>query len=118
QAAERKAQEIELCRGGGEEEIALVAAQVPWAEQRAMAADVARAHIMPGRHGGGAELRCRCKKVGELDGLIAGNAGDRRLPAGIALGEGIDHRAAEARLVVENVMRDPELRGHLARVVD
>ncbi len=73
---------------------------------------------MAGRHGVGVELACRRQEVGELDRLVAGDAGDRRLAARIALGERLDHRLAEARLVVEHVMRDAELGGDLAGVVD
>ena len=73
---------------------------------------------MAGGHGGGAEIAGGGEEVGELDGLVAGDAGDRRLAPRVALGERLDHRLAEARLVVEHVMRDAELRGDLARVVD
>ena len=78
----------------------------------------AGAHVVAGRHRGGVELARRRKQVGELDRLVAGDAGDRRLAPRIALGERLDHRLAEARLVVEHVVRDAEPRRHLARVVD
>ena len=39
-------------------------------------------------------------------------------PAEVAVDEAVDHRLAEAALVVEDVMRDAERLGHAARVVD
>ena len=118
EVAEREAQEIELVLRRGEKEIALVAVEVGRAEQRAAAADGARAHVMAGRHRRGVELARRGEQVGELDRLVAGDAGDRRLASGIALRERLDDGLAEARLVVEHVMRDAEPRRHLAGIVD
>jgi hypothetical protein len=118
EVAERKAQEIQLLARRGEQEIALVAIEIDRAEQRPSAADHARAHIVAGRHRRRAKLMRRAEQIGELDGLIAGDARNRSLAMRIALGERLDHRLAEARLIVQHVMRNAELRRDLPRVVD
>jgi hypothetical protein len=73
---------------------------------------------MAGRQRIGAEILGRRKQIGELDGLVAGNAGDRRFAGNIALGERIDHRLAKALLVIEHVMRNAERLGDAAGIVD
>ncbi len=73
---------------------------------------------MPGGEGVGAELAGGLQEVGELDRLVAGDARHRSLAGGIAVGEAVDHRLAEALLVVEDIVRDAEGLGDAAGVVD
>ena len=73
---------------------------------------------MAGRERRGAEPCGRLQQVVELDLLVAGDAGDRRLALEIAVGERAHHRLGEARLVVEHVMRDLQRVGHAARILD
>jgi hypothetical protein len=54
----------------------------------------------------------------ELHGLVAADAGDRRLAAGVAVGEILHHGVAEAALAVQHVMRDVERVGDPAGIVD
>ena len=117
-AAQRKAQIVDLLLRGGKQEIALVAVGVDRAEQRAMRAVGAAADIVAGRQRVGAEIARGLQKVGELDGLVARNARDRRLAGDIAFSERVDHRLAEPLLIVEHIVRDAERLGHAARVGD
>jgi hypothetical protein len=48
------------------------------------------------------------QQIGELDRLVAGNAGDRRFAGHIAFGKRVDHRFLEALFVVENIVRNAE----------
>ncbi len=73
---------------------------------------------MPCRQHVGAEILGRLEEIRELDLLVAGDAGDRRLAGNVALGEWLDHLFAEALLVIEHVMGNAEPRGDVARVVD
>ena len=73
---------------------------------------------MAGRQNVGAEIARGIEEVGELDVLVAGDAGHGRLAGRIALGEGIDHLLAELALVIEHIMRNAEARRDLAGVVD
>ena len=68
----------------------------------------ARADVVAGGQSVGAEVLRGGQKVGKLDRLVAGNAGNRRFAGDIALGEGIDDRLAEALFIVEHVMGDAE----------
>ena len=65
-----------------------------------------------------AELLRGLEEVGELDRLVAGDAGHRRLARGIAVGEAVDHRVPEALLVVEGIVRNAERLGDAAGIVD
>ena len=65
-----------------------------------------------------AELLGGLQEVAELDRAVAFDARDRRLALEIALGEAVDHRLAEARLVVEHVMGDADRLRHAAGIVD
>ena len=66
----------------------------------------------------GAELLGGVEEVAKLDLLIAGDARDRRLAGGVALGEAVDHGRGEAALVVEHVVRNAERICNPARIVD
>ena len=63
-----------------------------------------------------AEIARHVEQVGELDLLVAGHAGNRRLAVGIGLREGVDHLGAEARLVIQHVMGNADPRRRLAGV--
>src|SRR6185437_7381634 len=108
QPAERKAQEVELVAGRAVEEIALVARGVGGAVQLRPVGAGDPPRVMPGRQGAGAEVPGGAEKVAKLDPLVAADARDRRLAAAVALGEILDHRLAEPRLVVEHIVRDAE----------
>ena len=73
---------------------------------------------MAGRERRGAQARGRLQEIVELDLLIAGDAGDRRLALEIAVGERAHHRVGEAALVIEHVMRDLEQIRDAPRVLD
>ena len=119
QAAERKAQHVELFARGGEQEIALVAVGIMRAIERAAAVgEAAVDHIVAGGQDAAAEFARRAEQVGELDRPVALDARDRRLARRIALGEAVDHGFLEARLVVEHVMRDADARSDRTRVMD
>ena len=117
--AERKAQIIELLAGGRKQEIALVAVGIGGAEQcpRALGHAV-RGDIMSGRKRGGAELARGLEQITELDRAVAFDTRHRRLARDIARGEIVDHRFAEAILVVEHVMRDADPLGDVARIMN
>ncbi len=117
--AERKAHEVELLARGGEQEIALVARLLAGAKQRARSiGEPARRHIVAGRERLGAELARGRQQIVELDRLVALHARHRRLARHVALGETVDHRRLEAALIVEHVMRNADVAGDPAGVVD
>ena len=106
-------------RGGGEQEIALVALGIAGAIERAAAARQADgSHVVPGRQHARAEIARGREQVLELDRLVAVDARHRRLARDIARGERIDHRLLEAALVVEHVVRNADPLGDRAGVVD
>src|SRR3982751_1259695 len=119
QRAERKAQHVELLARGREQEIALVTVAVVRTEKRAAAVRrTAVNHVVPGGQDAAAKLARGIEQISELDGPVALDARDRRLARRIALGEAVDHRFLEARLVVEHVMRNAEPLGDHPRVMD
>jgi hypothetical protein len=65
-----------------------------------------------------AETLRQFQQVVELHGLVAADAGDRRLAAGVAIGEIPHHGVAEACLAVQHVMRDVEQVGHAPGIMD
>ena len=73
---------------------------------------------MAGRQHVGAELLGGVEQVVELDLLVAGDARDRRLAGGVAVGEAVDDGRGKAALVVEHVVRNAERVGNPAGVVD
>ena len=75
-------------------------------------------YVVPGRHRLTAEVACEPEQVGELHTLVAAHAWHRRLALGVAVGERGDDRVAEALLGVDDVVRDAEMVGHAAGVVD
>ena len=106
--AERKAQEVELLAGGGEQEIALVALVVAGAVERARRRPAAAATRRNGRSPAPwrrARARSTSRSRNLID-MVAVDARHRRLARDIALGEAVDHRLLEAALVVEHVMRE------------
>ena len=84
----------------------------------APSAPIDAADIMAGRQAIRAEIAREREQVGELRPHVALDAGDRRAPGEIFVGETVDHLLAEARLVIEHVMRDAEPVAHRARVAD
>ena len=73
---------------------------------------------MAGREAIGAEFARQREQVGELHPLVAADAGDRRPPARIFVGEPLDHPLAEAAFIVEDIMGDAEPVGDGACVAD
>src|SRR6202007_929179 len=117
--AEREAQRLELLVRGGKEEIALIALLLARAIERAAAArERPRGDVMSGRQHLGAELARGREQIAELDRLVALDARHRRLAGRVALGEAVDHRFLEAALIVEHVVRNADVGGDAARIVD
>ena len=95
-AAERKPQMAELLGRGGEQEIALVAIDIDSARELRPRGSLAALDVMAGRQHVGAELPGRVEQVAELDLLVAGDTGDRRLAGSVALGEAVDDGGGKA----------------------
>src|SRR3546814_9563009 len=74
------------------------------------------ADVMTGRERVGAQVARQLEQIGELRPHVALHARDRRAAGEIFVGEIVDHLPAEARFVVEEVMRDDEPVAHRARV--
>ncbi len=91
---EREAEIGELGGRRREQEIALVAVEIGRPVKRAAGAAPLGAHIVAGRERVGAEPPGGVEEIGELDRLVAGDAGHRGLAGGVALGETVDHRRA------------------------
>ena len=118
QMAEGKAQVVDLLLGGGEQEVALVAVGVRRPVQRPVRPIGPGADIVAGRQRVGAEILRGRQQIGEFDRLVAGDAGNGRLARDVAFGERIDHRLAEAFLVVEYIVGNSDGFGNAAGVVD
>ena len=118
EAAQRKAQELELGAGRGKQEIALVAGAVAGAVQLGPGGAGHPAHIMPGRQRRSAEIARGGEQVAELDPLVAADARHRGFAAAIGFGEILDHRGAKAALVIEHIVGDAEPPGDRGRVID
>ena len=116
--AQGEAQEGKLLFGRRVEEIALVARGIDRAVQFDAAGTVDPAHIMAGRQAIGAELARHGEQIGELRPHVAQDAGDRRAPGEIVVGEALDHFLAEARFVIEDIVSDAQPVGDRARVAD
>ena len=118
--AEREAQEVELLLRRREEEIALVAVEIGGAvaAPRCAVAVGAALDVVAGRQRVGAELARRRQQVAELDRLVAGDAGDRRLAGADSCRRSGRSPPRGSGLVVEHVMRDAERLGDAARIVD
>ena len=118
QAAERKAQIIELRLRRREQEIALVARRIGSAVQLSPARPHHPADIMAGRQAIRAEIARGGEQIGEFRPHVALNARDRGATRQIFVGEAIDHRFAEARFMVEHIMRDAQPIAHRARIAN
>src|SRR5689334_16391982 len=116
--AEGKAQEGKLLGRGRKQEIALIALLVGGAVKLPSKSARLAPDIMAGRERRRPEPFGRLKEIAELDLLVAGDAGNRRLALKIAVGELTHHRLGEARLVIEYVMGNLKLFGHAARILD
>ena len=77
-------------------------------------ADIARGNVVTGRKHLRAEILRGVEQIVEFHRHVAVDAGHRRLPRHIALGEAIDHGFPESLLVVEDVVRDADPVGHRA----
>ena len=116
--AQGKAQIVELRSGGGEQEIALVARRVGGGMQFGAVRAFDPADIMAGGQRLGAKFARRVHQVGELDFLIAADAGNRGFAPGIGVGEILDHIFAEAAFVIEHIMGNAERVGDALGVID
>ena len=118
QPAQGKPEKIQLRPRGREQEVALIALRVGRLMQLGARAAHLPPHVVAGRERAGAEVLRDLEQVPELDPLVAAHAGDRRSPGRIALGKVLDHLRPEALLEVEHVVRDVEVPGHLAGILD
>ena len=118
-AAERKAQEVELVARGGEQEVGLIAVRIGRAREVGLTLRVnGAADIVPCRHCVRAKIaRCR-QKVGELHGLVAAHAGDRRRAFQVGVREVFHNLLTKAAFVIQHVMRNAQRLGDAPRVVD
>ena len=116
--AQGKAQKLELLAGRRKEKIALVARRIVRPVQFGSAGPHYTAGIMPGGQRRGAEIARRSQQVAELDPLIAADAGDRRLAAGVAVDKVVNDGGAKPALVIEHIMRDAEALGNVCGIVD
>ena len=73
-------------------------------------------YVMAGRERIGAEILCHFEQIGELDALVAQHAGHRGESIRVRICKHFHHAGAEALLVVEHVMGDPEPLRHAPRV--
>ena len=73
---------------------------------------------MPGGDLRSAHARSKIEKLIELDEVVAKRAGDRRAPVQIVVDERADHLFFEAILEVDDVIRNAQMLGDLACVVD
>lgn len=115
---ERESQIVDLLLRGCKEEVALVAIRIDRAIERTMRAIGAAADIVTRRQCIGAKIACGLKKISELDCLIARNTWNRRFAAHIGVCKRIDHGFAEARFVIENIMRNTETFRNAAGILD
>ena len=90
QAAERKAQEIELLRSGSEEEIALVARRIARPVQFGSRRAEGAADIMAGRKAISTKVARHGEQIGELGPHVAADARDRRAAGEIIGGKPVD----------------------------
>ena len=73
---------------------------------------------MARRHSLGPEVAGDVEKIAELDGLVAADARHRRLTGQIAVGKLVDHRVAELRFIIEDVVWDAQHLGGQAGIVN
>ena len=102
------AQIVELIPGRREQEIALVAGGIGGPVQLRAVRPRDAPDIMAGGEAVGAEIAGEAHQVGELHPLVAADAGDRRAPARIFVGEALDHALAEPALIIEHIMGDAQ----------
>src|SRR3546814_13837401 len=97
---------------------ALVARRIDRAVQFGAVGAFDTADVMTGRERVGAQVARQLEQIGELRPHVALHARDRRAAGEIFVGEIVDHLLAEARFVVEDVMRGAQPVAHPARVAD
>ena len=76
------------------------------------------ARVVAGGDALGPNLLRHDEQLIELQMIVAKAAGNGRAPGKILLDERANHVALEALLVIDHVIRDADLLGHAARVVD
>ena len=76
------------------------------------------ADVMAGREAIGAEFLRSAQEIRELYGLVAPDARDRRRAREIGIGEILHDLLAEAAFVIQHIVRDTDLVGHVAGVVN
>ena len=118
EVAEREAEEFELFAGRGEQEVALVAGRIGGAVQLGAVWRRHATHIMARRQTVGAQIAREPQEIGELDPLVARDAGHWGAAARIIVGKPIDHACAEPAFIIEDVMGDPDPLGDGPRVMD
>ena len=104
--------------GRGVEEIGLVARGVGGAVQFRARRPLDAANIMAGGKAIRAQLARHVQQIGELGTHVAADAGHRRAPGEVIVGEGFDHFLAKRAFVVVDVMRDAQSFGDRARILD
>src|SRR5579885_859638 len=78
----------------------------------------ADACVVPGGDAFGAHTRRHIEKLIELHEVIAQSAGDRRAPVQILVNEGAHHLGLEALLEIDDIVRNAEVLGYEASIVD
>ncbi len=118
QAAKRKAQKVKLFLSGGKQKVALVAVQIHRTVHCALARFGGGPDIVSGHQHVGAERFCGFKQIVKLDGLVAGDARDRRFAGNVTVGEPVDHLFFEAVFIVQHIVRNVQALGNGARIVN
>jgi hypothetical protein len=73
---------------------------------------------VPGGKHLGIELLHRSQQLVKLDLLVADDTRNRCFAGNVAFGEGLHNSRLEALLVIQDIVRDAELIGHPARIVN
>ncbi len=119
-AAQRKLRTRQLLLGEAKEKIRLVLGQVGRAlENPAAAAWVVFVDgVMTGGDAIGADRSGGLQQLVELEMVVAKRAGNRRSPGQVLAHKRTHHILLEPILLVDDVIRNAQLLGHVARVVD
>ncbi len=117
EVAERKQQRRQLRRRELRERVGLIFVGRPAIEVRSVGA-MFDARVMPGRDEARAEpVGIRLQRP-ELHEIVAGHARIRRAPGGVVAREALDDVDPERLLEIQDVVRDAQHRGGLARIVE
>ena len=119
QIGQGKAEVVQLVAGRGEKEVGLVARMIDRLPHLGLPIRArGSADVVARRHRLGPEVAGDVEKIAELDGLVAADARHRRLTGQIAVGKLVDHRVAELRFIIEDVVGDAQHLGSQAGVVN